>query len=318
VIDGAIVERARAADLQWVAEKAGLKLKRVTAHERVAPSPVIAGGDDGFSINADKGVWRDRRCGVGGNDAIGLYAHIHGLDLNNGDHFREAVEALAGEDIKPARAAPSPARAAEDAAARDAAIREALGIFAAAGNPGETPAEIYLNGRGLDLPDDIAGSVIRWHERGAMVCLLRNVVTCEPQAIHQTLLDRQGRKRFVTLKGADKATCRLFKGPVGGAAIMFDAPGSELFVGEGVESTLTGRQDGRAPAWAMGSAGEIKKLPALPWARSLTFFRERCPENEASAEVCAKRWRSAGREVFNIWPPVGCKDLNDAIRADLQ
>jgi hypothetical protein len=87
-----------------------------------------------------------------------------------------------------------------------------------------------------------------------MVCLVRNVLTGDPQAIHQTLLDAQGRRRFVTLKGADKPTCRLFKGPVGGAAIMFDPPGSELFVGEGVESTLTGRQDGHAPAWAMGEA----------------------------------------------------------------
>lgn len=303
------VERARNVDLEWVAASAGLKLKRATVHERVGPSPIV-GGDDGFSVNAHEGVWNDRQCGVGGRDAISLYAHIHRLDLKDGERFREVVEALNGEDIK---LAPPPPSAQVDKAARDQKIREALGIWQASIDPNETPVELYLNSRGLDLSFDIAGSVIRWHERGAMVCLMRNVLTGEPQAIHQTLLDAAGRKRFVTLKGADKPTCRLFKGPVGGAAVMFDPPGAELFVGEGVESTLTGRQDGHAPAWAMGSAGEIRKLPALPWARSLTFFRERCLKNAEAAEACGRRWFKAGREIFNIWPPVG-KDLNDTIK----
>jgi putative DNA primase/helicase len=315
VIPATDMERAGNADLDWVAVKAGLKMKRVTAHERVGPSP-IAGGDDGFSINARKRVWRDRRCGVGGGDAISLYAHIYGLNLNNAEQLREAVEALTGENIK--QAPPPPSRQ-EDKAERDRKIREALGIWQASGDPNETPVvKAYLNSRDLALPDDIAGSVIRWHERGAMVCLMRNVLTGEPQAVHQTLLDAQGRKRFVTLKGAEKQTCRLFNGPVGGAAVMFDPPGSELFVAEGVESALTGRQDGYAPAWAVGSCSEIRKLPVLPWARSLTFFRERCPKNAEAAEACGKRWRAAGRKPFDIWPPVGCKDLNDAIRVDLQ
>jgi putative DNA primase/helicase len=309
LIASGLVERARGVDLQWIVERAGMRLKRATAHERVGPSP-IAGGDDGFSINAHEGFWNDRKCGVGGSDAISLYAHIHGLNLKDGDHFREVVEALTGENIKQA---PPPPSQQEDKVARDHKIREALGIWQAGIDPNETPVELYLNSRGLDLSFDVAGSVIRWHERGMMVCLMRNVLTGEPQAIHQTLLYAAGRKRFVTLKGADKPTCRLFKGPVGGAAIMLDPPGSELFVGEGVESTLTGRQDGHAPAWAMGSAGEIRKLPALPWARSLTFFRERCPKNEEAAEACGRRWSRAGREIFNIWPPVG-KDLNDTIK----
>jgi hypothetical protein len=309
-----LVERAGKADLEWVAVSSGLKLRRATVHERVGPSPIV-GGDDGFSVNSRKGVWRDRQCGVGGRDAISLYAHIHRLDLKDGETFREVIEALTGENIKPAPPPPSPQ---EDRAARDQKTSEALGIWQASVDPNETPVELYLNSRGLDLSFNIAGSVIRWHARGAMVCLMRNVLTGEPQAIHQTLLDAQGRKRFVTLKGADKPTCRLFKGPVGGAAIMFDPPGSELFVGEGVESTLTGRQDGHAPAWAMGSAGEIRKLPALPWAHSLTFLRERCPKNAEAVEECGKRWRAAGRKPFDIWPPVGCKDLNGAIRVDRQ
>jgi hypothetical protein len=309
------VERARGVDLEWIAVSAGLKLKRATVHERVGPSP-IKGGDDGFSVNAHEGVWNDRPCGVGGRDAISLYAHIHGLDLKDGEVFREVVEALTGENIKLAPPTPSPQ---EDKAALGRKIREAIGgIWQASVDPSETPAELNLNSRGLDLSFDIANSVMRWHERGAMVCLMRNVTTGEPQAVHQTLLDRQGRKRFVTLAGADKPTCRLFKGPVGGAAIMFDPPGAHLHIGEGIESTLTGRQDGHAPAWAMGSAGEIRKLPALPWARSLTFFRERCPKNAEAVEACGKRWRVAGRKVFDTWPPVGCKDLNDAIRKDLR
>ena len=260
MIPASTVERARGVDLQWVADKAGLKLKRATVHERVGPSPT-QGGVDGFSINAHEGFWNDRRCGVGGNDAISLYAHIHGLDLKDSDNFLEVVEALTGEDIKPAPPAPS---AQVDKAARDQKIREALGIWQASIDPNETPAEPYLNSRGLDLSFDIAGSVIRWHERGAMVCLMRNVLTGEPQAVHQTLLDAQGRKRLVTLKGADKPTCRLFKGPVGGAAIMFDPPGSELFVREGIESVLSSRQT-------------VMRLPRRWEARARSGSSQRCP-----------------------------------------
>jgi Toprim domain-containing protein len=309
VIPATLVKQAGAVDFGWVLERSGVKTRRATAHERVGPSP-IAGGDDGFSINAHKGVWRDRRCGVGGNDAISLYAHIHGLDLKDGDNFREAVEALTGENIK--QAPPARARV-EDAAARAAAIRDALGVFEASVNPYETPVESYLHSCGLDLSDDTAGSVIRWHERGAMVCLMRNVLTGEPQAVHQTLLDRQGRKRFVTLKGADKPTCRLFKGPVGGAAVMLDPPGSGLHIGEGVETCLAARQIGLRPVWALGSAGEIAKLPALSGVEALTLLRERCPRNASASETCGRRWHAAGREVFNVWPSAG-KDLNDTIQ----
>jgi hypothetical protein len=65
--------------------------------------------------------------------------------------------------------------------------------------------EAYLQGRGLSLPDGAAGEAVRFHpccpfagERvPAMVCLVRDVVTNQPKAIHRTAMTRDGRKAVV-------------------------------------------------------------------------------------------------------------------------
>jgi putative DNA primase/helicase len=194
-------------------------------------------------------------------------------------------------------------------------IAEALAYWNESGDPRPTVVKTYLNSRGLDLPDDIAGNVIRWNGRiGAMVSLMRNVLTGEPQAVLRTYLDRDGRKRTIFDREGKALGERLFKGPTGGAAIMldpFDAVTAGLYIGEGVETVLTGRQKGMRPAWALGSAGEIAKFPVLPHVEALTLHRERCARN---AEACAARWIEAGREVFDAWPKSG-KDINDALKA---
>jgi putative DNA primase/helicase len=207
--------------------------------------------------------------------------------------------------VKPARPAP------DDKADK---IREALAYWNESGDPSRTPVKAYLNSRGLHLPDDIAGSVIRFNPRiGAMVSLMRNVLTGEPQAVLRTYLDRNGRKRTMFGSDGQELGERLFKGPVGGAAVMLDPLNSGLHIGEGIETCLAARQIGLTPAWALGSAGEIAKLPALSGVEALTLLRERCPRNASASETCGRRWHAAGREVFNVWPSAG-KDLNDTIQ----
>jgi putative DNA primase/helicase len=210
---------------------------------------------------------------------------------------------------------PKPAPAAPDDSDK---IAEALAYWNESGDPRQTVVKTYLNSRALELSDDIASSVIRWNGRiGAMVSLMRNVLTGAPQSVLRTYLDRDGRKRTIFDRDGKALGERLFKGPTGGAAVMldpFDSVTARLHIGEGVETCLAARQVGLKPAWALGSAGEIAKFPVLPHLEALTLHRECCPKNAAASEACAARWIKAGREVFDAWPKAG-KDVNDALKA---
>jgi hypothetical protein len=185
-------------------------------------------------------------------------------------------------------------------------VGRALALWGASANPNGTRAHQYLTTRGLDLGDDIAGDVIRWHPRvSAMVALFRCIATGEPRAISRTYLDAGARKIE-----------RKFLGPVCGAAVMldpFDAVAGGLHVGEGVETCMSARQLGLKPAWALGSAGAIAAFPVLDGIECLTLLAEHDDASARATEACAARWHAAGCEVL-INRPLGGKDLNDAIR----
>jgi hypothetical protein len=201
------------------------------------------------------------------------------------------------------RLAPDPRQANDERADK---IADALAFWRAAIDPHETPVERYLRSRDLDLGDDIAGSVLRWHPgTGAMVVLFRNVDTDKPQAISRTFLDREARKLG-----------RKFLGPVGGAAVKLDPDENVLgglHIGEGVETCLAARSLGLRPTWALGSAGAIAAFPPLSGIECLTLLREHDEANARAADAVTTSWQAAGRDVFDVWPNVG-KDVNDAIR----
>jgi hypothetical protein len=173
-------------------------------------------------------------------------------------------------------------------------------------DPRGTLVERYLiEHRKLVLSDDLAGEVLRWHPGiGAMLALFRNVLTGEPQAVSRIFLDRYGRKIE-----------RKFVGPIRSAAVMldsFDRVTHGLFVGEGVETCMAGRQWDLKPAWALGSAGAIETFPVLDGVECLTLLAEHCARNAWAVEVCGCRWSAAGREVLINRSIIG-KDLNDAV-----
>jgi putative DNA primase/helicase len=262
-----------------------------------------------------------------------LSVHLSAIDPDGfithsfaGDDFRDCrahVLARLGLTAAPYRdgpqapkSRPAPVVARDD----DAGARQALVLWREAVDPRETLVERYLNGRALDLGDDLAGDVLRWHPRiSAMVALFRNIETGQPQAISRTFLDREEGK-----------TGRKFLGPVSGAAIMldpFDFVTTGLTVGEGIETCMTARQyESRRPCWALGSCGGLKTtvepyggiaaFPVFDAIECLTILAENDERgaNARAVEVCAARWHAAGREVL-ISQPIGGKDLNDAVRA---
>lgn len=196
-------------------------------------------------------------------------------------------------------------------------IERARTLWRACQDPRGTIVERYLASRRLDLSDDVAGHVIRFHPacpwkdeetgRGitvpAMVAVMRDVITDEITAVHRTRLTQDGRK-----------VGRRMLGRASGAAVKIDADEAVsmgLVVGEGIETCLAARQLGLRPVWALGSAGSIAKLPVLSGVDALTILAERQDDgtpNRASDRAvseCGARWNAADREVVVIDPPAG-------------
>jgi hypothetical protein len=285
------IEQARRADVLKVAERLGAKLRKDGA-EWTGPC-LKCGGSDRFAINPKKQVFNCRGCATGG-DVISLVRLVHDRD------FIEAVEFINGQSI-----ANNPTRPERVNAVTTTA--DALKLWLEGVDPRVPLVEKYLADRRLDLSEDLAGAVLRWHPgAGALIALFRNILTNEPQAISRTFLDREGRKLR-----------RMFLGPTGGAAVKLDADEAVLeglHGGEGVETCMAARQGwDLRPTWALGSAGAIAAFPVLNGIEVLTLLKERDEASARAVEECGGRWHAAGREVLINETDFG-KDLNDELR----
>src|SRR5262245_23017573 len=97
----------------------------------------------------------------------------------------------------PERASTRPSRAREASVlARPDNAASAARIWQESRDPRGTLVEAYLRSRGLELPYEAANEAIRFHPDWrfggdrfpVMVCLVRNIVTNEPQVVHRTAL----------------------------------------------------------------------------------------------------------------------------------
>ena len=85
-------------------------------------------------------------------------------------------------------------------------------------------------------------------------------------------------------------TYRLSLGQMAEGALKIDDDADVtqgLCVGEGLETTIAGRQEGFAPAWALGSKGGIAKFPVLPGLKGLTIFAEDDDGSREAVKECA-------------------------------
>jgi putative DNA primase/helicase len=194
---------------------------------------------------------------------------------------------------------------------------QARRLWGEAVEPRGTLAERYLNEqRRLDLPDDVAGRVVRFHgacpwgadRRPVMLTAFRSIADDRLVAVHRTLLSDEGRKLD-----------RRMLGPVGGAAIKIDADENVeqgLTIGEGFETCLAGRDLGFCPVWALGSAGAIAAFPVLAGLEALTILAETDDSgaNAKAVRACGTRWAAADCEVIVATPRMA-GDMNDAVRA---
>jgi Toprim domain len=198
-------------------------------------------------------------------------------------------------------------------------INKARAIWDNAIDPRGTAAETYLKSRALTLGDDVASSVLRFHrscpwrdeDNGAtvripaLIAAFTSVDDNTVTAIHRIRLDKP--------ECWPKAERRML-GVVHRAAVKLDPASDTICIGEGIETCLAARILGHAPAWALGSAGAIARLPVLFGVQCLRILGETDQTNLNATRLCGNRWHRAGRRVQTVMPSIG-KDLNDELVA---
>jgi hypothetical protein len=186
----------------------------------------------------------------------------------------------------------------------------AMAIWDESSDAQNTLGEMYLWQRNLELPKD-AVCCMRFNPRcprggervPALVVLMRNYLTCEPQAVQRI---------YLTQRGVKDGTPMML-GPSGGCAMMltswFDTFSDDLsfcprlFVCEGCETGLALMRDGYTPVWALGDAGHIRSLPVLFGVGCLVICADNDLPGLSAAEACWLRWSAAPHQTAVIRKP---------------
>jgi hypothetical protein len=208
-----------------------------------------------------------------------------------------------------------------DEAEDEARTEKALKIWSESRPLRGTLAEYYLRSRGIEVPAE-AREVLRFHPEcpfdgrlvPALVALVRDVVTDEPVAIHRTALTTCGRKLDRPRVLGPKQAGAIKLSPI-------SSIGSELAIGEGIETTLSARALGfDIPAWSLCDSGGLSQFPVLPSLAAverLTILAD----NDASkvgqnaAAKTKARWEAARRCVRVLTPRDEGSDFNDLLMA---
>lgn len=263
----------------------------------------------------DRGLWHDHEAGRGG-DALDLIAYTRACDRK--EAWSWALDWLGQRPVdlpEPVSSMRRPDTNQEEVEARRA--ETARGVWMKATSAAGSPVEVYLNSRGLQLPQD---DPFRFHPacpRGqerlpAMLALMTDPENNQPVGVHRT---------FLKPDGSGKADVSPAKMMLGGAGVIRLTADEEVTTAlglcEGIETGLAILQCvGWAPIWACGSAGGIARFPILPGIEALSVFADADDKGAgvAAAQNCAERWNTAGREVIIHRPPVG-NDWLDAMNA---
>ena len=183
-----------------------------------------------------------------------------------------------------------------------------------------SPVDIYLKGRGLELTDDEARSLrfspAQWHwpTKTRWPAMLARVAlaTGEDITSHQTFVEPDGSGK------AEIEKPRLFAagGKTIGGGVWFGQanPEREFIVAEGIESTLSAmRIFGVTAGCAALSEGGVRKLVLPPAARLARIFpdHDELGQSIAAANEAAPRWRAEGRTVKATMSPIVGEDANN-------
>jgi Toprim domain/CHC2 zinc finger len=184
-----------------------------------------------------------------------------------------------------------------------------------------TLAEQYLVNRGIDvdaLPADL-DQVLRFHPRcpfgpgtrnPCLVALMREPISDKPCGIHRTALAADAKK-----------IDRRSLGNIG--PVKFWAAGSQLVIGEGIETVLAAatripwHDAPLQPAWAATATGPLSRLPPIPGVERLIILVDHDDAGRDAARICGERWNRDGRKVVRLRPERPGMDFNDLVMEQL-
>jgi putative DNA primase/helicase len=272
------------------------------------------GSHGSFALNVQghkAGLWFDHENQYGG-DIIKFIEQQLGCSI--GDAIRYALRYLGPSfGVKPRIMHPVVRKEADDAIR----IRSSLQIWEGVLPLRDSLAELYLARRGIRVPDE-ALDVIGFHSgcpfRGttapALVALIQDIITGEPVGIHRRQLTPD----------AAAAGPPMSLGPKSGGVIRLSpAISTELAIGEGVETCLSGMMLGSGPTWSVLDAGGISNFPVLEHVQELTILVDHdvSGTGQRAADACRDRWVAAGKRVQLATPETPGHDFNDLLMAEL-
>jgi len=260
------------------------------------------------------GLWHDHERGEGG-DLLSFVMRVRRCD------FADAVRwarAFLGEP-QPSRDGhkPPPPPAPDDAEREAAALRlwgEAQESIA------NTPAEIYLRGRGIDparLPPH-AGTTwpaaLRWHAKtGALLVAVNDAETGLIRAVQRIMLNADGTPK----RRRDGSKIKLCLGPIAGRAARFawqPHPEGQWAIAEGAETALAAATLLGIPVWASLGASSMPRITPPAWARKATIVADHDDAGLRAAQEAARRLRERGLEVRIVTPKTERADAADLLR----
>ena len=188
----------------------------------------------------------------------------------------------------------------------------ALAIWKEAVSAHGTPVERYLTSRHLTLPP--GAEALRFHpacpfgnaKTAAMVALVRNIESNQPQAIHRTALDHTG---------------KMSLGPIRGGAIKLtpdEDVTTALGIAEGIETALSMQRLPEwlgSPVWSVISASGISKFPLLAGIATLAIAADNDGADGAGEKATLEvieRWEE--RETLVLEANDEGADLNDILQ----
>jgi hypothetical protein len=276
-----------------------------------------------FFVNDQKGFYHDFSSGKHG-DIFGFVMETEGLK------FPEAVEkiaALAGlmmPDVRqqtllkaePPIALSAPAAKLESDS--DKYNQRLAGqICREMVPPIDTIAMVHFRRRNIDqVVVEIGCNDLGFHPncpngsecRPAIIELLRDIHTNQPQAIRRTFLTPDGVKigKAKALGPKKNTACKL---------VPDDEVTLGLTIGEGLETVLSGMLLGFRPAWGLGDAGNLGGFPVIGGIECLTILvdHDESGTGQRRSVECSARWTGAGREVVRVTPIAAGSDINNVI-----
>lgn len=207
----------------------------------------------------------------------------------------------------------------------------AQAIWREATSPRNTIVEEYFRLRGLELTDDLCGRVIRIRQRvmlmrkgaTAMIALIRNIHTDEPQGTECTVLNGDGSKGFVLNKDGEEVSRVVYgQKKYGAIKISHDEDVTlALGVAEGFETALSMHllaEFGATPVWALLDASNLENFPVLPGLECLFIGvdNDKSGRGDEVSERLKQRYLKAGVEVVTIRPRTLGHDINDVVKAN--